>query len=175
MSRQRDDLLRVSFTSVPTGKKRRTEQKERKRHAGSSSTSERPRQQSAPPVRGSDTVHAKPAPSNVLHKLAALRTGPTSCPEQIPVVRSLDLAKKPEVPEPSQALQERGIGTSTASTSLAGLQKRDENLVIVEDLEMGPMDHNPPADDPLFERLEPNSGIHLLYVAFVVKTNIVSE
>ena len=65
----------------------------------------------------------------------------------------------------SHALQERGFEAPIASTSLTSAPQRDENLVIVEDLQMGPADHKPPPDDPLFERLEPNSAIHLLYVA----------
>jgi len=40
--------------------------------------------------------------------------------------------------------------------------KRDENLVLVEEFEVGPIDHKPPFDDPNFENVEPNSGIRLL-------------
>ncbi|EJD05074.1 uncharacterized protein FOMMEDRAFT_81119 [Fomitiporia mediterranea MF3/22] len=38
---------------------------------------------------------------------------------------------------------------------------RDDRLAIVEDLVPGPVDHKPAADDPDFEKLEPNSGIRL--------------
>ena len=40
-------------------------------------------------------------------------------------------------------------------------RKRDENLILVEDLELGAVEHNDPFDDPDFEKLEPNSGIRL--------------
>ena len=41
-------------------------------------------------------------------------------------------------------------------------QKRDEELALVEELELGPAEHKAPFDDPHFEYLEPNSGIRLL-------------
>lgn len=47
--------------------------------------------------------------------------------------------------------------------------KRDERLTLIEDLEIGPTEHKPPFDDPIFERLEPNSGIRLSYVAHLFK------
>ena len=163
-----------------TGKKRRLEHtagQGRKPHAaGCSSTSERPRaaHDSARSVGKPPSVpqHAKPAPSNVLGKLATLRAGPTPLSEPALVTRSSDLAEKPKpkIPEPCaqlHALQERGFEAPIASTSLACAPQRDENLAIVEDLQMGPADHKPPLDDPLFERLEPNSSIHLLYVALL--------
>jgi minichromosome maintenance protein 10 len=43
--------------------------------------------------------------------------------------------------------------------------KRDERLALVEDLEVGPVEHKPPFDDPLFEQFEPNSGIRLKCVS----------
>ncbi|KAJ6464289.1 hypothetical protein C8R47DRAFT_1326780 [Mycena vitilis] len=38
---------------------------------------------------------------------------------------------------------------------------RDERLAIIENLEVGPVDHKPSFDDPHFQQLEPNSGIRL--------------
>ena len=160
------------------GKKRRIEQTasqgRKPRAVGSSSTSERPRLHEGPHSVGKPATiphHAKPAPSNVLNKLAALRPGPTSRSEPTRVTRSSDLAEKPKpkVPEPcaqSHTLPERGSEAPIASTSLATAPQRDENLAIVEVLQMGPVDHKLPPEDPLFDRLEPNSGIHLLYVTF---------
>ena len=46
-------------------------------------------------------------------------------------------------------------------TSQAKGPVRDDTLTVVEELEPGPSDHKPPADDPSFEKLEPNSGIRL--------------
>lgn len=42
--------------------------------------------------------------------------------------------------------------------------KRDDRLVLVEDLERGPYDFTPPSDDPGFQQLEPHSGIRLSLV-----------
>ncbi|KAF8554285.1 hypothetical protein OG21DRAFT_1113439 [Imleria badia] len=171
--KKQDATLLAPATPSPRKKRRidHTASQGRKPHAvGSSSTSDRPRaHDNARSVGKPANVpqHAKPAPSNVLGKLATLRPGPTRRSEPILAVRSSDLAEKckPKIPEPcvpSNALQERGSEAPIASTSLATAPQRDENLVIVEDLQMGPADHKPPPDDPLFERLEPNSGIHLL-------------
>lgn len=166
-----------------SGKKRRIERtasQGRKPHAGRSSTSEHPRDhEGARSVGKPATVphHAKPAPSNVLNKLAALRHGPTNRSEPTRVARSSDLAAKPKpkAPEPCaqlHTLQERGFEAPVASTSLATIPQRDEDLLIVEDLCMGPADHKPLPDDLLFERLEPNSGIHLLYVTLHAFSNL---
>ncbi|KAJ7585244.1 hypothetical protein C8J56DRAFT_1053628 [Mycena floridula] len=39
--------------------------------------------------------------------------------------------------------------------------KRDDTLALIEDLQLGPVEHKAPFDDPNFEHLEPNSGIRL--------------
>lgn len=39
--------------------------------------------------------------------------------------------------------------------------KRDDRLALIEELELGPYDHTPPAGDPHFKTVEPNSGIRL--------------
>ena len=41
------------------------------------------------------------------------------------------------------------------------VSKRNDRLELINDLEPGPYLHNPPFDDPKFDRLEPNSGIYL--------------
>lgn len=38
---------------------------------------------------------------------------------------------------------------------------RNERLELVTHIERGPLTHTPPADDPAFARLEPNSGVRL--------------
>ncbi len=48
----------------------------------------------------------------------------------------------------------------------SGVPARDDNLTLIEELELGPYEHKSPFDDPLFERLEPHSGIRLSCVAF---------
>ena len=39
--------------------------------------------------------------------------------------------------------------------------KRDDRLALIEELEVGPIEHKPPFDDPHFKLLEPNSSIRL--------------
>ncbi|KAF8126403.1 hypothetical protein EV363DRAFT_1585999 [Boletus edulis] len=151
-----------------------------------SSMSERPRaHDSARSVGKPASIphHAKPAPSSVLGKLATLRAGPTFRSEPTLTLRSSDIAEKPKpkIPEPcaqSRALQERVVEASVASTSLASTPQRDENLAVVEELQMGPADHKPPPDDPLFECLEPNSGIHLgdwVTIAVVAERGVIKH
>ncbi|KAJ7725273.1 hypothetical protein B0H14DRAFT_3098149 [Mycena olivaceomarginata] len=47
------------------------------------------------------------------------------------------------------------------SVSSSTVPQRDDRLAIVETLDVGPVDHKPPFDDPYFQQLEPNSGIRL--------------
>ena len=161
--------------SMIAGKKRRIEKtvaQGRKPHAvGCPSTSDRPRAHDSARSAGTSVSvpqHAKTAPSNVLANLTTLCARPTQRSDPTLVVRSSDLAEpKRKIPEPcgqSHVLQEHGCEAPIVSTSLTNIPRRDEDLVIMEDLQMGPADHKSPPDDPLFERLEPNSGIHLLYV-----------
>ncbi|KAF9221828.1 hypothetical protein BS17DRAFT_710455 [Gyrodon lividus] len=84
--------------------------------------------------------HVKPAPSNVLDKLSAFH----ACPNN-----------------QSEAVLERGQEASVTPSSLVAVPQRDDRLALVEELQIGPTDHTPSQDDPLFERLEPNSGIRL--------------
>jgi minichromosome maintenance protein 10 len=48
----------------------------------------------------------------------------------------------------------------------SAVSARDENLTLIEELELGPYEHKSPFDDPLFEHLEPHSGIRLSCVGF---------
>ncbi|KAH7927185.1 hypothetical protein BV22DRAFT_1007452 [Leucogyrophana mollusca] len=109
---------------------------------------------SAPP-----TAHApppKPAPSNVLSKLAESSTRAGHHASVDLSTRSLTLADKAKPKAPSAA--EPSSSTSTSYN----VPQRDDRLAIIEEMPIGPADHKPPLDDPLFERLEPNSGIRLL-------------
>ncbi|KAH8980467.1 hypothetical protein EDB92DRAFT_1900536 [Lactarius akahatsu] len=80
----------------------------------------------------------QPGPSNVISKLSALSKCTPSSAEQC-------------VPE----------RTSSFTDKASGVPARDDNLTLIEELELGPYDHKSPFDDPLFERLEPHSGIRL--------------
>ncbi|KAI9450818.1 hypothetical protein BJY52DRAFT_1300845 [Lactarius psammicola] len=80
----------------------------------------------------------QPGPSNVISKLSALSKHAPSSAEQC-------------VPERSSSFADKA----------SGVPARDDNLTLIEELELGPYEHKPPFDDPLFERFEPHSGIRL--------------
>ncbi|KAG2150994.1 uncharacterized protein EDB93DRAFT_1140546 [Suillus bovinus] len=101
--------------------------------------------------RGSTEHNQKPAPSNLLSKLSRL-SGGTPKQEQANSARRShhSLARPESVPSSSKIIAPRVI-----------VPNRDDRLAIVEQLNVGPMDHKPPLDDAYFQRLEPNSGIRL--------------
>ncbi|KAJ7858619.1 hypothetical protein B0H14DRAFT_2577601 [Mycena olivaceomarginata] len=47
------------------------------------------------------------------------------------------------------------------SISASTVPQRDDRLAIIETLDVRPIDHKPPCDNPHFQQLEPNSGIRL--------------
>lgn len=104
----------------------------------------------------------KPAPSNILSKLSTLSSGPTKHEQATSIQRSHSLLTRPN-PEPSPAPCPEVDPAPRISPQPASdiVPNRDDRLAIVEQLEVGPVDHKPPLDDPHFERLEPNSGIRL--------------
>ncbi|KAI0674033.1 hypothetical protein C8Q78DRAFT_1067200 [Trametes maxima] len=122
-----------------------------------STTSSTPKAAPRPPTRPSfplktDTKPTKPppppAPSTLLQKLAQAHKAKDQTPLLDTVVRSTAFTAAPATivsPDPDNT---DGCG-------------RDENLALVEELSLGPVDHKPPFDDPHFEKLEPNSGIRL--------------
>ncbi|KAF9054063.1 hypothetical protein BJ165DRAFT_1337984 [Panaeolus papilionaceus] len=90
--------------------------------------------------------YAPPAPSKLLSNLASVTARRKDDDEEVPVSRSVGFTETPKViPVKEQ------FGA-----------KRDERLALIEELEPGPYEHNPPSDDPLFEKVEPHSGIHLI-------------
>jgi hypothetical protein len=102
-------------------------------------------------TRREEVQHVKPAPSLLLNKLNSLHRASTTLEEERASTRSTSFAKPAVVPSPNAA---RPI--------------RDDTLAIIETLEMGPIEHNPPTDDVEFEALEPYSGIRLKFVPVVV-------
>lgn len=90
-------------------------------------------------------------PSTVLEKLAKAHSQKDSQPANITIARST-------------AFTQPAVVDSTHD-DVGDVPVRDDRLAIVEDLTPGPVDHKPPFDDPRFEKLEPNSGIRLSYVA----------
>lgn len=88
-------------------------------------------------------VHEQP-PSNLVSQLRTLSS--SKRPDRDAVVRSEGFAEKP---------------APLSTASLANIPARDGRLAIVEELNLGPVEHKQIADDPKFERIEPNSGIRL--------------
>ncbi|KAG9007816.1 hypothetical protein FRB93_007207 [Tulasnella sp. JGI-2019a] len=54
------------------------------------------------------------------------------------------------------------LDANTTSSRHAGTVERDDCMTVVENLQVGPIEHDPPSTDPNFEKLEPNSHINLL-------------
>jgi minichromosome maintenance protein 10 len=104
----------------------------------------------------------KPAPSSVLTKLGTLHNRSVDSASAETVIRSTAFSEKlrASVAERTdQILPGSSIDTSADTGSNA--LKRDDRLALVEELEVGPVEHKPSFDDPLFEQVEPNSGIRL--------------
>jgi minichromosome maintenance protein 10 len=94
----------------------------------------------------------KIAPSTFLNKLATINRTTDPADGVEPPSRSTGFTEKPREIQPY------------VEEKLA--QKRDERLALIDSLEPGPYEHTAPYDDPDFARLEPHSGINLMYVAF---------
>ncbi|KAJ7799774.1 hypothetical protein B0H14DRAFT_3114040 [Mycena olivaceomarginata] len=94
-------------------------------------------------------VPVKPAASTLLSKLAHVNRQPFDKVEPEPLIRSSAFTDTPRDP----------------SVSSSTVPQRDDRLAIVETLDVGPVDHKPPFDDPYFQQLEPNSGIRLSCIA----------
>jgi minichromosome maintenance protein 10 len=101
---------------------------------------------SAKPLDKQEAAYVKPAASNVVSKLASLSSRASSSTDAASAARSSTFSQPATVSSDSAA------------------PKRDDRLALVEELEPGPIEHNPPPGDPMFETLEPYSGIRLSYV-----------
>jgi len=112
------------------------------------------------------TQYTKPAPSNILSKLSKLSGGPPKPGQEKSIQRSHSLLARSK-PEPSLApsFEVDATPSTPPQPILNAVPGRDDRLAIIEQLEVGPIDHKPPPDNPHFERLEPNSGIRLSYVS----------
>ena len=86
----------------------------------------------------------KPPPSKLLSNLARMNSINVDPTTTEPPPRSTGFTEKPKEVELDS--------------------KRDDRLALIDDLEPGPYEHNPPFDDPKFDKLEPNSGIYLMSV-----------
>ncbi|KAI0032849.1 hypothetical protein K488DRAFT_85447 [Vararia minispora EC-137] len=92
---------------------------------------------------------AKPKPSTLLSKLSDLKNKPQKQVESYEDSRTDSFLSKAK---PCKG----EVGADIVRTPL-----RDDRLAIIADLRPGPYDHKAPADDHLFQRLEPHSGIYL--------------
>ncbi|KAG6866330.1 hypothetical protein C0991_005797 [Blastosporella zonata] len=92
----------------------------------------------------------KPAASNLLKNLANASRGQQNSGRNLPIARSSGFTERPPIPV-----------TQDHEDPLNSASKRDDRLALIEELEPGPVNHIPPADDPDFEKVEPNSGIRL--------------
>lgn len=110
-------------------------------------TTVKPLKQKVPHARPLNEMEVNaPPPSSLISQLGTL----TAKPNKEAVIRSNAFEEKPvELSKPH-------------SRNLA--PERDDQLALVEELEPGPVDHKPLAEDPEFEKVEPNSGIRLSYV-----------
>ncbi|KAG6868778.1 hypothetical protein C0993_010705 [Termitomyces sp. T159_Od127] len=95
---------------------------------------------------------AKPSPSNLLKNLAKASRAHQEGEKDVTTRRSSGFADRPPTLD---------INSDQDTSGQLSAPKRDDRLALVEDLEPGPIDHLPPADDPDFEKFEPNSGICL--------------
>jgi minichromosome maintenance protein 10 len=112
--------------------------------------------QSGPPA----ALPLKPAPSNVLSRLATLNNQSKDVPPMDGITRSSAFAEKPA----PQLNPDAAISTKKLDEIIDAPQ-RDDRLALIEDLEVGPTNHKAPFDDPHFQQMEPNSGIRLSWVA----------
>ena len=102
----------------------------------------------------------KPVASKLLSKLASIRREKEDEETQSARnFRTTSFTDRPHQPclDAVKCLPSAGEPSSSSN--------RDDRLALVEDIEPGPVEHTPPFDDPLFEKLEPNSGIRLSCVA----------
>ncbi|EJU00220.1 hypothetical protein DACRYDRAFT_117278 [Dacryopinax primogenitus] len=99
-----------------------------------------PALQSSTPTQHPSTSSRPPRPSNMLSSLQRLHATP-----------------EPRAPEPVQ----RSSAFHAPAVQVVPVVGRDEELKIIEQLDPGPRECKPSAEDPRFERLEPNSGIRL--------------
>ena len=92
----------------------------------------------------------RPAASNLLTNLANMNRKSRQAEPVETVRRTTGFSDQPQEIQPPEPEEDA--------------PKRDDRLALVETLEPGPYKHNAPLEDPDFEKLEPHSGINLMYV-----------
>ncbi|TDL26871.1 hypothetical protein BD410DRAFT_763043 [Rickenella mellea] len=109
-------------------------------------------------VKRSSTATKKPLPAKQEPAQTAAPT-PSTFLSGLGAVNARGKGEEVVIPRSTAFSQKAATPVELAHQPLA--PERDDRLALVEDLEPGPYDHKPPFDDPNFEKLEPNSGIHL--------------
>ncbi|KAI0321313.1 hypothetical protein OF83DRAFT_1081034 [Amylostereum chailletii] len=147
----------VLAPSSPSPKRRRIESDTSRSHASSSRsvTSSRARNLPSGSSRRSAAQRVQPPPppkpSTLLIKLSQINSRSQDTADTSESKRSSSFAVKASCSSAEDPKIE-DVGTAPV---------RDDRLALIEDLEPGPYEHKAPFDDPLFEKLEPHSGIHL--------------
>jgi minichromosome maintenance protein 10 len=92
--------------------------------------------------------YTKPAASNLLTKLATI-------------------SNRASTSDDAAAGARRSAAFSEAASlpPVVSANARDDRLALIEELPIGPIEHNPPPGDPTFNTLEPYSGIRLSCVS----------
>ncbi|KAF9268986.1 hypothetical protein L218DRAFT_412793 [Marasmius fiardii PR-910] len=148
--RKKDPVLLAPATPSPR-KRRKTEHPQQPRIASSSYTQRpKPTTPDKKPPENDTPAFQKPTASSFLSKLAKFRTQ-----ENEEEVASSSRASR------TTAFTDDSRPQLDSSSSSSAVQ-RDDRLALVEGMEPGPVEHAPSFDDPLFERIEPNSGIRLM-------------
>ncbi|KAJ6567841.1 hypothetical protein B0H10DRAFT_2110232 [Mycena sp. CBHHK59/15] len=142
--RRLDGVLLAPAT--PSPKKKQPDASTRNRSTSAAFSSRHVLPSLASAIASDTFIRAKPAASNVLSKLASATRRLVDTVEAEPITRSSAFTDEPQFLE-----------NDAGSTA----PKRDDRLALIEDLEVGPADHQPSFDDPNFDQLEPNSGIRL--------------
>ncbi|KAG1816707.1 uncharacterized protein BJ212DRAFT_1446818 [Suillus subaureus] len=103
--------------------------------------------------------YQKPAPSNLLGNLSKLSGGTAKQENANSAQRSHSLLARPK-PEPSIASNSKMTEVPPSASQSASdiVPNRDDRLAIVEQLEVGPVDHKPPLDDSHFSDLSQIQG-----------------
>ncbi|KAF7420981.1 hypothetical protein PC9H_011500 [Pleurotus ostreatus] len=122
------------------------------------------------------TLLAPPTPSpKKKRKVDPAPHAPSTSYHRKAVVSKPVLQVTPQVPQPGPSTflnrlknistkEESEVAVVTRSSAFAERAeppKRDDDLALIEDFEVGPYNHKAPFDDPHFESLEPHSGIRL--------------
>lgn len=146
-------ILYAEAYRVTLEKKKLAEERQRRQLSPTPAARKPQTTRSLPQLRTSGSSSSRPAPGAI--------TESASRSEFVSQLRTLNPSKT----EKAEPVIQRTEGFSEEPVAARGKETvRDNTLAIVEDLELGPAEHKPLAEDPTFEKLEPNTGIRLRLV-----------